>query len=394
MDAGKTGPHWVDFIYVAAAPDHFPPNWRESREAYSPHGGRGWKPYLPLGNTVRHLAVSVAQAPGMDFYAEELEVAFSISTIGALAGKIREAESQNRIVVMLVDYWTMAVAGYREALLDFDEKNFFNCAILLPLNERDPETRDHKSELQQLLRGVLRRWSRLSLMSSFCFRDLVQSEEDFRLQLQESLFRLKGEILQSGQTGSLPKTSKIDPGTLLSSPSSGDEGAAEPGFEDPKSSLNSDFGQVFISYSREDRKWFRMLQDHLKPLERTNRIVSWNEQQIRPGTLWREEIRRAIELSSVAVLLVSAPFIASDYITKDELPRLLDAAAKNGLVILCVAVGTCRYDLTPIGGYRFLNETKAPLSRKTDQDTRNRELVEICRRIEEALGRAAGPAPG
>ncbi len=79
---------------------------------------------------------------------------------------------------------------------------------------------------------------------------------------------------------------------------------------------------VFISYSHKDKKWLERLQAHLKPLERAGLVDRWDDTRIEAGDEWRKEIRQALDAARVVVLLVSADFMASDFIAKDELPPL------------------------------------------------------------------------
>ena len=96
--------------------------------------------------------------------------------------------------------------------------------------------------------------------------------------------------------------------------------------------------KIFVSYSHKDKEWLERLQVHLKPLKRDGTIDLWDDTRIQTGDHWREEIRQAIEASQAAVLLLSADFLASDFIATDELPPLLKAEKDRGLLILPVIV--------------------------------------------------------
>lgn len=140
---------------------------------------------------------------------------------------------------------------------------------------------------------------------------------------------------------------------------------------------------VFISYSHKDRRWLGELNMMLQPLVRMGTITPWDDTMIRSGTNWRQEIYTALGFARVAVLLVSKEFLASDFIAKNELPKLLEGAKQDGLTILWVAVKPSLYRLTPIAEYQAANDPTRPLA-ALSRWKRDEELLRICEKIEQA----------
>ena len=102
--------------------------------------------------------------------------------------------------------------------------------------------------------------------------------------------------------------------------------------------------QVFISCSHRDSRWLERLQIYLAPIERRGGIHRWDDTLIAPGHRWEREIEAALERTRVAILLVSAEFLASDFIARVELPRLLGAAENQGVLIIPVVLDHCNFE--------------------------------------------------
>ncbi len=120
---------------------------------------------------------------------------------------------------------------------------------------------------------------------------------------------------------------------------------------------------VFLASSDKDKKYLEELKTHLAHAIRKGTVYSWDETQIMPGARWKDEIDRAIQSSKVAVLLVSADFLASDFIATYELPSLLEAAGQGRLSILSVIVRPCAFEDTELAPFWTVNPASNPLSR-------------------------------
>jgi TIR domain len=136
--------------------------------------------------------------------------------------------------------------------------------------------------------------------------------------------------------------------------------------------------RIFISYSHKDKAWLEELEAMLSPLARKQQLVLWSDKLIQSGDLWSYEIENALQTSQAAVLLVSKYFLASDFISKNELPPLLTAAKEEGVKILWLPVGDCLWRMTPIKDYNALWEPSEPLNLlgEGQRDQRLREAAE------------------
>jgi predicted acylesterase/phospholipase RssA len=138
--------------------------------------------------------------------------------------------------------------------------------------------------------------------------------------------------------------------------------------------------QVFISYSRNDRPWLEKFKTHLKSIERFTGIKAWDDTAIQPGQEWSEEIGRALKATKVAVFLVSADFLASQFIQEQEMKYFLEISKRENVPILWVAISDTLYEVTPLQHIQCANEPKRPLDKLSSGDQAT-EWKAICQKI-------------
>ncbi len=122
--------------------------------------------------------------------------------------------------------------------------------------------------------------------------------------------------------------------------------------------------KVFISYNRDDKRYLERLQIHLKGylhiLDEKDILDIWDETKVAAHIDWKNELSRAVEHTKVVVLLVSANYLASDFVQEYILPLVLNAA-QTGTVRLIPVI------LSPIDEpsswyqYQVVNAISQPL---------------------------------
>ena len=100
---------------------------------------------------------------------------------------------------------------------------------------------------------------------------------------------------------------------------------------------------VFISYSHKDEEWKDRLVTHLGVLEKEGLLDLWDDRKIELGDDWRPDIEGAIGRAAIAILMVSANFLTSNFILDEEIPKFLARREKEGLRVIPIIVKPCAW---------------------------------------------------
>lgn len=143
--------------------------------------------------------------------------------------------------------------------------------------------------------------------------------------------------------------------------------------------------QVFVSYSHADTDFLEDMKRHFKPF--LGEISFLDDSRIEAGQKWKQEIAQAISKTKVAILLVSADFLGSEFISSNELPPLLSAAEKEGATILIVILKPCLFEEFPaLNQFLAMNPPSKPVTRM-DLNEREELFVNLVRQTKKVLDR-------
>jgi FxsC-like protein len=186
-EASNSGPRYANFVYVAGRRDEIHPLGRNA-DNYGIEGELDWRPYWPESpEEVGLIAQSAATKEGFRYQPVPLDA--------NLITFINEAETNNRIVIVIVDTWTLRVQKYKRCMQDYDRLNFANCAVLIVWNDRDSDTARERATLEYIVRQTFLYKARVKDPNSFI--DNIGSLDSLTGSLGVMLQKVSAQIIET-----------------------------------------------------------------------------------------------------------------------------------------------------------------------------------------------------
>jgi FxsC-like protein len=196
-------PRYVQFIFVAGKRGELE-EIRHSTDCYG-HEGRDWRPFLPeVTDEVWWLAQNIATQEKFEYETVPLDA--------NVIDKLKEAERNRKIVVVIVDTWTLQLQQYREFMRPYDDLYLLNCVVLVPWNPQDNETQSSRSELEAKIRQTFPKKWRTRDQDRFLAS--INSLDELKKHLSEglhkacALIRQNNEVVRPVETESTPMIPK------------------------------------------------------------------------------------------------------------------------------------------------------------------------------------------
>ena len=140
--------------------------------------------------------------------------------------------------------------------------------------------------------------------------------------------------------------------------------------------------KLFYCYAREDKALRDELEMHLSGLKRQGLITTWYDREISPGTEWELEIDTHLNTAHIILLLVSPPFMASDYCYGIEMKRALELHEAGTARVIPIVLHPVYWEDAPFSKLQILPEDAFPVTRWPD---RGDAFLDITWNIQKAI---------
>jgi hypothetical protein len=160
----------------------------------------------------------------------------------------------------------------------------------------------------------------------------------------------------------------------------------------PQPATSDDQLSVFISYAREDEKLCERLIAHLSSLVNEGVISHWYDGKIVAGELWDSTIQTQLTSAKLILLLVSADFLASDYVKRVELPTATARHEAGEAWTIPIILSPCDWQSGYLKDFEALPKQAKPI---TTWKNRNEAFLSVIEGIRAAIERMSVlPLPG
>ena len=157
----------------------------------------------------------------------------------------------------------------------------------------------------------------------------------------------------------------------------------------------TDMATIFISYSHaaENRKrssgWKRQLLEQLRVFSQAKLVDAWSDESIPGGWRWEHEIDRAIDSAKVAILLLTAESLRSEFIVQHEFPALRRRQSEGGLAVLPILCEPCEWREDPWLAAMQIRPWEARALAEMPDSGRDREMRRLAIEVASIISRAA-----
>ncbi len=137
---------------------------------------------------------------------------------------------------------------------------------------------------------------------------------------------------------------------------------------------------IFLSYSHEDEILKDQLDNHLSALKKSNKINVWNDRKIQGGDNWDESIKKQLKEADIILLLISADFMASEYIWNVEVKSAIERDNNGEAKVIPIFLRDCDFKDMPFEKLQGYPEDAKPIISFQNRDDAFSQVAKGIRR--------------
>ena len=143
--------------------------------------------------------------------------------------------------------------------------------------------------------------------------------------------------------------------------------------------------KLFYCYAHEDRALRDELDAYLAVMKRQKLLEVWYDRQIMPGTKWENVIDKNLTSAHIILLLVSAPFLNSDYCYGIEMQKALQRDAEGTVRVVPIILRPVDWEEVPFSELQVLPTGAKPVTRWSDRDDAFEDIAKELRKVVKEL---------
>ena len=143
--------------------------------------------------------------------------------------------------------------------------------------------------------------------------------------------------------------------------------------------------EVFISYSHRDDDLREEFVTHLANLKRQGKITAWHDRAIEAGEEWEAQIKGQLESARIILLLISPPFMASNYCYDIEMQQAIKRHDAGTTRVIPIILRPCDWKDSPFAKLQVLPKDATPVTKWGDRDEAFLNVVQGIRKAVDSL---------
>lgn len=142
--------------------------------------------------------------------------------------------------------------------------------------------------------------------------------------------------------------------------------------------------KVFCSYSHRDQDLKKLLEEHLSPLMRADRItVFWSDDELSAGSEFLPAIMEALEDADVVLLLLSSSYCLSDFCWNIEMRRAIERRDLGKARVVPILLRAMHWNIPPINRLTIVPRDTVAVTSANNIDE---AFAEIVGEIDDVIG--------